>query len=80
VKGIELMEEIKHGHHRHEGGEGELVTHETPPYWKRVHHDWRVWVALFFCLAAITIYVLSNDLSFFPGGQRVPPPAAARGG
>ena len=34
--------------------------------------DWKVWVGLFLMMAAITIYVMSNDLSFFPRGQ--PPP------
>jgi len=68
------MSEIVHGHHRHESGDGEVVPPDVPtngrPYWTRAHRDWRVWVALFFCLAAITIYVLSNDLSFFPSGVR----------
>jgi len=54
------VSEIIHGHHRHESGDGEVVA----PVQR--HRDWRVWVALFFCLAAIAIYVLSNDLSFFP--------------
>ncbi len=31
-----------------------------------------IWVGLFFMMTAITIYVMSNDLSFFPRGQ--PPP------
>lgn len=35
---------------------------------KRAHRDWRVWVGLFFMLAAITIYVLSEDLAFLPHG------------
>jgi hypothetical protein len=64
------MSEIIHGHHRHESGDGEVVPPVHGPYWTRAHRDWRVWVALFFCLAAITIYVLSDDLSFFPSGVR----------
>jgi len=51
------------------------VHHDHRPYWKRAHHDWRVWVGLFFMLGAITIYVMSNDLSFF-GQMHRPPPAA----
>ncbi len=39
------------------------------PYWKRAHRDWRIWIGLFFCLAAIIIYVLSDDLAFMPGGR-----------
>ena len=41
------------------------IHHNTEPYWRRAHRDWRVWVGLFFMMAAITIYVMSNDLSFF---------------
>lgn len=33
------------------------------PYWRRAHHDWRFWVGLGLMLAAIAMYVLSNDLS-----------------
>jgi hypothetical protein len=39
---------------------------EIPAYWKRAHHDWPIRVALFFMLAAISIYVLSDDLAFLP--------------
>jgi len=67
------VSEIIHGHHRHESGDGEVVAPVERPYWTRAHRDWRVWVALFFCLAAIAIYVLSNDLSFFPSGVRQQP-------
>ena len=38
------------------------------PYWKRAHRDWRIRVALVFMLAAITIYILSEDLAFLPHG------------
>jgi hypothetical protein len=59
------MNEGKHSSHQHGTPARESVHHEPDPYWKRAHHDWRVWVGLFFMLAAITIYVLSNNLSFF---------------
>jgi hypothetical protein len=38
----------------------------APPYWRRMHRDWRVWVGLVLMLAAITIYILSEDLSLLP--------------
>lgn len=47
----------------------------TQPYWKRMHHDWKFWVAFLFVLLALGIYVLSNDLSMRPNNQmqqRVP--------
>jgi hypothetical protein len=39
------------------------------PYWKRAHHDWKFWVALLLMLAAMFIYVKSNDLSVRPNNQ-----------
>ena len=65
------MSEGNYGHRGNEGPERERIHHDHRPYWKRAHRDWRVWVGLFFMLAAITIYVTSNDLSFF--GQPRPP-------
>ena len=51
-------------------GGGDQVHHDHRPYWKSAHHDWRVWVGLFFMLTAITIYVMSDDLSFLPHVRR----------
>jgi hypothetical protein len=39
-------------HHRH-------TDSEKPR--KKIHKDWRMWVALALMLAAITVYVLSLD-------------------
>jgi hypothetical protein len=36
------------------------------PYWRRMHHDWRVWVGVVLMLAAITIYILSQNLAWLP--------------
>jgi hypothetical protein len=59
----------EHGHH-HE--------HRHGPFWKRLHRDWRVWVALVLMLAAMLAYVLSDDESLQPGGGiKQPMPAAA---
>ena len=68
------MSETNYGHPGNELPERDRVHHDHRPYWKRAHHDWRVWVGLFFMLAAIMIYVMSNDLSFF-GQLRRPAPA-----
>jgi hypothetical protein len=38
-----------------------------------------MWVGLFFMLAAISIYVMSNDLTFFGFGHRQPPVSHTRG-
>ena len=63
------MNEPKRSSHQHGTPARYSTHHDQGAYWKRAHHDWRFWVALFFMLAAITIYVLSNDLSIFPRGQ-----------
>jgi acetate kinase len=34
----ELLDELHHGH---------------PPYWKRAHHDWRIWFCVIVMLAAM---------------------------
>ena len=74
------MSESNYGQPGNEGQpERGPVHHDQRPYWKRAHHDWRFWVGLFFMLAAITIYVMSNNLSFFPRGQPRQPPSAAFG-
>jgi hypothetical protein len=38
----------------------------SPAYWRRMHRDWRMWVGLVLMLAAITIYILSEDLAWLP--------------
>ena len=54
-------------HHGNEGPDGNIVQHgHHLPYWKRAHHDWRFWIGLFLMLAAITIYVMSDNLAFLP--------------
>jgi hypothetical protein len=37
--------------------------------WKHVHHSPMFWIAVVLFLAAITIYVLSDDLSWRPQGR-----------
>ena len=71
-RGLIPMNEVKHSSHQHGTPARESIQHNPDPYWRRAHRDWKVWVGLFFMMAAITIYVMSNDLSFFPRGQ--PPP------
>jgi hypothetical protein len=66
-----------HSSHQHGTPARESIQHEPDPYWRRAHRDWRVWVGLFFMFAAITIYVLSNNLSFFPFGQPRQPQSGA---
>jgi hypothetical protein len=64
------MSESNFGHHGNEGPDPGSAhqpgKQEQRSYWRTAHRDWRIWVALFFMLAAITIYVLSDDLAFLP--------------
>jgi NADH:ubiquinone oxidoreductase subunit 5 (subunit L)/multisubunit Na+/H+ antiporter MnhA subunit len=66
------MNENNYSHHGNEGPDPGSVHHAVPhyqlPYWKRAHHDWRFWIGLFFMSAAITIFVLSDNLAFLPHG------------
>ncbi len=64
------MNESNYGHHGNEGPDPGSVHHHVPhdqrPYWKRAHRDWRIWVALLFMLAAMAIYIMSDNLAFLP--------------
>lgn len=37
------------------------------PDWRRIHHSPVFWVGIVMCLAAIAIYLWSDDLSWRPG-------------
>jgi hypothetical protein len=34
-----------------------------------MHHDWRLWVGVVLMLAAMIIYVMSEDFAWLPRGQ-----------
>jgi hypothetical protein len=53
----------KPNHHR----EGQANSHQAhTPYWMRVHHDWRFWVAAILMFGAMIIYLMSDDLAWRP--------------
>ncbi len=70
------MTESKNHHHPDEGPRPASDHDHSIPYWKRAHRDWRMWVAAFFVLAALGIYIVTVDLSLVP---RVPPPSLSVG-
>ena len=37
--------------------------------WRRIHHSPMFWVGIVMCLAAIAIYLWSDDLSWRPGSR-----------
>jgi hypothetical protein len=48
------------------------------PYWKRMHHSLFFWIAVVFILAAMTVYVMTDNLALRPGRKaREPVPALA---
>jgi len=48
------------------------------PYWKRMHHSPFFWVAFIFLMAAMFVYVITNNLALRPGKKaREPVPAVA---
>ena len=49
-----------HGHH------GDVLKPARRRDWRRIHHSPLFWVGLILCLGAITIYVLTEDLSWRP--------------
>jgi hypothetical protein len=54
----------KHEHHHG-------AAQDRPrPDWRHLHHSKLFWVGLFMMLLAITIYVLSDDLSWQPRLQK----------
>ena len=56
-----------HEHKHHHPQTGPVAPHEQQqPYWKRAHKDWKFWVGVVCIAIAITIYVLSLDLSTVP--------------
>jgi hypothetical protein len=43
----------------------------SPPRdWRRIHHSPMFWIGIALCLAAIMIYVWSDDLAWRPGGPK----------
>jgi hypothetical protein len=60
------MTYIKQTHHAEEVSESGTVQQSNRPYWKRAHKDWRFWIALLLMIAAMIIYVVSEDFAWLP--------------
>jgi hypothetical protein len=73
------MSEHQKGHNLHGESQPNREQKSPDPYWRRAHHDWRVWVAVFLMLFAMTIYVLSDNLALRPGAVLQQPMPAAVG-
>jgi ABC-type nickel/cobalt efflux system permease component RcnA len=55
------MENMTKHHHHHADSQKHTHRKHHEPYWRRLHKDWRLWVAIGLMLAAILIYVLTLD-------------------
>ncbi len=63
----------KHDHHGHK------QQHRARAKSKAIHKNWMTWVVLGLMLAAMLMYVLSDDESLQPGGEAGPGMPAAEG-
>jgi hypothetical protein len=63
------MSETKHSHRQYAGSDPDSFHQGQRPYWKRAHRDWKFWVALSLMLAAMVIYVMSENLAWRPRSQ-----------
>jgi hypothetical protein len=71
------MEEIKFSNHQRGSPNRDTSHHAHDPYWKRAHRDWRVWVGVVLMLAAMMIYLMTDDLAWGPHIQPQPPSSSA---
>jgi hypothetical protein len=61
------MSESNYGSHGNEGA-APAQAH-VRPYWKRMHRSWPFWVGMVLVTAAITMYVMSDNLALVPRGH-----------
>jgi hypothetical protein len=67
------MNDIQHEHDMNRGSENHRDHNEHRPYWKRAHQDWRFWTAVCLMIAAMGIYVLSDNFAtLFRSRPRTP--------
>lgn len=52
------MNKTKHGN-QHSGGQDQEVERLRGAYWRRMHHHWYFWVAMFLMSLAIVTYVMT---------------------
>ena len=58
------MSESNYGHPGNEGGEPK-PAHDRPA-WRRIHRSWLFWLGMVLVTAAVTIYVMSDNLALIP--------------
>ena len=65
------MSKAEHSHRQNENPNSDSARGGHRPYWQRAHRTVGFWVALCLMLAAMVIYVLTEDLAWRP--RRQPP-------
>ena len=68
------MTGLQNDHKSHGDPNGGPIHNGQPPYWRRAHRDWRVWLGVVLMLAAMTIYIMTGDLSYRIHVHPAPPP------
>ena len=56
------MDEIKREYNSHGDPNGGPIHQGHPPYWRRAHRDWRMWIIVILMLAAMMVYLMTGDL------------------
>jgi hypothetical protein len=71
--GWDLEHSMTHDNHHHHG---QHDHQHARPKKRGLHTDWRAWVVVLLALAAMAMYVMSDDEAIQPGGgeieERVP--------
>jgi hypothetical protein len=62
-----------------QGNEGKKPRVHAAPYWRRMHRSWPFWVGMVLVTAAITMYVMSDNLALIPRSQPQKPQAGQLG-
>jgi hypothetical protein len=57
------MSEMKHSEHQHGDPNGGSV-HRASSLLDTAHRDWRVWTGVVLMLAAMMVYLMTNDLAW----------------
>jgi hypothetical protein len=57
------MTDPQHDHQMNREQKNETDRKEHRPYWKHAHRDWRFWAALVLMIAAMSIYIMSENFA-----------------
>ena len=56
------MNDMKPEDKTHGDPNGGPIHQGHPPYWRRAHRDWRMWIIVILMLAAMMVYLMTGDL------------------